>query len=601
MMMQLNQTGKWFIWAFIVLLGASFIAMDLAGLKQDGAPPIAVVNGKEISAEYFDRQLESYMAQTENLDDAQKTMVRRKLLDEMVQRELIKGYINQMGLFASGAEMLNDLTNNPPEGVKQSPAFMTDSIFDIKKYHAWLKDGKTYDIPEMKQYEAMLREEKVPMLQLQTFVAAGFRTTDLEAEFAIAQRETKVKLDIAFAPADSFKVSPSSISEAEIKAYYEAHPDSFWIQNDIARFVSVSAPIVASAQDDSIARSVAQDILNQLNAPDAPKFEEAAQMNSEDKGSAEKGGSLGGMQAMSNWDTTFANAVRTLDSGKISGLVKTPFGYHIIKSNGKKIEEGVEKADVQHILVQVNPGTETVDATKNAIAEARKLVAEDNKSLTEVQTALKAKLNIQIDTSAWLQRSESIQKLGYMRGLSSFGFSKAKATGTVSEPLENSQFVAFVVKAGYEKGGKRSIERFRPQIQSLVAQEKKLALAKAQLEKSLATIQSGAAVSGISIDTTTLISVDGFVPKLGFGNILMPKITKQALNTWGSVLLSDNGAVSVKVKEKTLPDAATLSQLTKQEVATSSRYLAPIVFKDWIQNMKSGKGVVDNLDLLYVE
>lgn len=72
----------------------------------------------------------------------------------------------------------------------------------------------------------------------------------------------------------------------------------------------------------------AQDILNQLK--NNGDFNKLAIENSQDPGSAQKGGDLGFFQRR-RMEQTFDSVAFSMSPGETSGLVRTPFGWHIIK------------------------------------------------------------------------------------------------------------------------------------------------------------------------------------------------------------------------------------------------------------------------------
>ena len=80
------------------------------------------------------------------------------------------------------------------------------------------------------------------------------------------------------------------------------------------------------------------------------RFAEAARKYSED-GSAESGGDLGWNQRGA-LDTTFEDVAFNLPVGTISGIVETPFGYHLVLVEGKKAA-----------------GTESYESARNSIRE----------------------------------------------------------------------------------------------------------------------------------------------------------------------------------------------------------------------------------------
>lgn len=89
-------------------------------------------------------------------------------------------------------------------------------------------------------------------------------------------------------------------------------------------------------------------------------FEDLAKQYGEDA-TKDKGGDLGwfGKGAMI---PEFEEAVAKMEPGQISDLVKTRFGYHIIKLAEKKMEKGEQKWRASHILTRGLPFDQYLDA-----------------------------------------------------------------------------------------------------------------------------------------------------------------------------------------------------------------------------------------------
>lgn len=144
--------------------------------------------------------------------------------------------------------------------------------------------------------------------------------------------------------------------EKDAKAFYDANLDSFKVDE-----VTASHILVAD-------EATAKDILSKLKAGE--KFEDLAKQYGTD-GTKDSGGSLGtfgrGEMVKEFEDVAFA-----LKAGEISDVVKTEFGYHVIKVTDK------------------NQGTKTYEETKDSIKsnlvseEAQKKI-NDLKESTEVK------------------------------------------------------------------------------------------------------------------------------------------------------------------------------------------------------------------------
>ena len=128
----------------------------------------------------------------------------------------------------------------------------------------------------------------------------------------------------------------------------------------------------ASAADKAKAKQKAEELLAQVKAhPD--QFAQIAQKNSQDPGSASKGGDLGYFsRGMIAGGQAFDDAVFGLKKGEVSDIVQSDFGYHIIQAT-----------DVKPAV------TKPFDEVKDAIAkdyvaqQATKSLADDAQGFTD--------------------------------------------------------------------------------------------------------------------------------------------------------------------------------------------------------------------------
>ncbi|CAH2030204.1 peptidylprolyl isomerase [Trichlorobacter ammonificans] len=123
--------------------------------------------------------------------------------------------------------------------------------------------------------------------------------------------------------------SDAKISDEELKSFYEKNQDKF----KTGEQVRASHILVKSEQE-------AKDVLTQLKG--GAKFEDVAKAKSVDS-SASKGGDLGWF-GKGNMVPVFEKTAFALKEGEVSGIVKSEFGFHIIKLTGKRAA-GVRSLD----------------------------------------------------------------------------------------------------------------------------------------------------------------------------------------------------------------------------------------------------------------
>jgi len=115
--------------------------------------------------------------------------------------------------------------------------------------------------------------------------------------------------------------SDSQVSDDELKKFYEKNIDKFKTGEQI----KASHILVKTEKE-------AKDVLAQIKA--GGNFEELAKKNSADA-SAAKGGDLGWF-GKGSMVPAFEKAALALKEGEVSGIVKSDFGFHIIKLTGKR-------------------------------------------------------------------------------------------------------------------------------------------------------------------------------------------------------------------------------------------------------------------------
>jgi peptidyl-prolyl cis-trans isomerase C len=113
----------------------------------------------------------------------------------------------------------------------------------------------------------------------------------------------------------------SNVSDEDLKKFYEQNKDKFKTGEQI----KASHILIKTEQE-------AKTILGQIKA--GGNFEELAKKNSVDS-SAAKGGDLGWF-GKGSMVPAFEKAALALKEGQVSEVVKSDFGYHIIKLTGKR-------------------------------------------------------------------------------------------------------------------------------------------------------------------------------------------------------------------------------------------------------------------------
>jgi peptidyl-prolyl cis-trans isomerase C len=118
------------------------------------------------------------------------------------------------------------------------------------------------------------------------------------------------------------------VTDEEVKAYYDAHPEEFTTDRVKASHILV--------KDEALAKEIKEKL-----AKDPSQFDALAKEHSIDRSNSSKGGDLGffgrGRMVKEFDDVAFA----LTEDGQIAEIVSTRFGYHIVKRTGR--EDGTPK------------------------------------------------------------------------------------------------------------------------------------------------------------------------------------------------------------------------------------------------------------------
>ena len=161
-----------------------------------------------------------------------------------------------------------------------------------------------------------------------------------------------------------------SVTDREIEAHYREHPEEFKQEAEVcASHVLVRVKASPEAKDghpEPEARAMAEKVLAQARG--GADFAELARKSSEDPGSASSGGDLGCFPR-GRMVPEFDQAVFSLEPGSLSDVVKTNFGYHVIRLASVKEEGTLPLATVRERIRQMVT-MEKVEALAGQKAEA---------------------------------------------------------------------------------------------------------------------------------------------------------------------------------------------------------------------------------------
>jgi peptidyl-prolyl cis-trans isomerase D len=353
-------------WLAAVVLSLIGLVFVFWGINWTMTAPnyAAKVNGSEVSVNQVRQSYQQQLAQVErqangSLSEAQRTDIKKRVLDEYVNSEALVTRADALGYRVSDAELL--------KAMSQVPAFQVDGKFDYAHAVALLRaqgrsipeiealfkrDVKLQQLDsaltmssfatptEMKQFRSLTKQQReLAWFTLSAEKYANQATPDdaaLKAYYDAHKFEymTPETVDLRYVEISLSQIgSKVSVDDAQLKAYYEEQklktPERFVAAEQ--RRVSHILLSVANPKDDAAVKAKAEGILKRAQAGE--DFAKLAKEFSQDPGSAAQGGDLGWSERKV-WVVPFADAAYSMKVDEIRGPVKTQFGYHILKLVG---------------------------------------------------------------------------------------------------------------------------------------------------------------------------------------------------------------------------------------------------------------------------
>ncbi len=468
MLKVLRQGRRWVTAFFILAVGGGMVFyLGVGGGSGQRAPGSVVVVGDEsFGLREFGRvraRRESMLQQQLGSEFDPRAM--RDTLDQLAIQSLIESAIlsqeaSALGLAVSKREIERSISTS---------AYFTaeDGRFDPGQFESWVE----YEFGTQRSF---IREQRSAMLASKFMRTVNQLAQVSEGEARQAAIRRMERIQIAFvslgaqAPAADFEPEPDALQafvasqENELRALYEQRSSLYNMPEQVrARHILLSLGADASAEEAAEVELRANQILTQIR--EGADFATLASELSEDPGSKINGGDLG-FFARGQMVKAFDDAAFSLEPGTVSELVKTEYGYHIIRVEEHRDAQQRSFEETREEIAAELMGLEVARTENRAIAD-------------RIADAIRAGANLEDaarDEQLTLQRSDRIQRRpdGYIPDL---GASEAVMAAAFNmEPGQSSERV-------FEVDGSlvliQVMERFAPDenaVEAAVGQERTL-------------------------------------------------------------------------------------------------------------------------------
>ena len=584
------------ILAFIILYIPSFMNQGVAG----NSDVVASVEGRDITVgrfrQEYQRQMQAYRSQFGgNVDERmlKQLGIDQRIVQQMIERETGLAEASRLGITATDEEVRARIAAMP--GLTENGQFIGE-----QRYRQLLQLQNM--TPQ--EFEEEIRSG-VTLQKLHAALTNWITVSDKELEDEYKRRNEKVKLAVVSFPADKFREGLDA-TDAELNTYYEAHKNELKVSEkrkvkyalvdmqairtrtqvsaeDIQRSYEdnkqqYSTPeqvrashilLKTEGKDDATVKKQAEDLLAKVKK--GADFSKLATEFSEDDASKVKGGDLdffGKGQMVPEFD----KAAFSMKPGEISDLVKTQYGYHIIKLTEKK--DATTKS-----LDEVRAQIEDQIKWDRAQTEAQRIADDVAKSLkqpADIDTFAKGR-GLTVGESALFTKDEPIAGLGMAPAISQRAFELKD--GEVSEAIRTPQGFAFITVTGRQDAYVPKLDEVKAKVRDEVIKKKATDVARQKAATIGAQMKSGdfnaaAKAAGLEVKTTDFILRGAPIGDVGVSPAVDSVAFAMQPNAVSDPIVTDNGTVIVKVLERQDPpatDVATGKTTLKTELVNERR------------------------------
>lgn len=360
-LMRRKKRLKAILWLVIFSLALGMLLFFVPGVNIGNVTTdtsAATVDGQSIPINEFvstyRRMVKQYSDRGKNRIDPEtlKAMgLPKQVLDELVTERVLQSVASRFGI---------EVTEDEIRRAIESYSYFQDQgkFIGVERYKALLSAN---DISVEEFERSMRHSQLVKKLRAILTDSLDVRESELREEFSRSNQQTQVYYSLL--KLDDFRKRVRPV-EADLRSYFDGHKASYQVKEKRrAQYLEITIPAVLAGASplpteqeildawnkkshedtveaahillkvddpakDAEVKAKAEAILKKVKSGES--FAELARKNSQDTGSASQGGYLGPFQR-GQMVKEFEDAAFALKPGETSDLVRTQYGYHIIR------------------------------------------------------------------------------------------------------------------------------------------------------------------------------------------------------------------------------------------------------------------------------
>jgi peptidyl-prolyl cis-trans isomerase D len=634
MLDRMRRHRNWLKWSLVLLI-VPFAFYFLPDFLSDqtsaaGASPneiVADVDGREVTAGQFQRRFQTQMQAYQqayggniNAQLLRQLGIEQQILQQMVDEQAALAEAERQGIRVSDEELSAQILS--------FPAFQENGQFVGQQRYAMILRNNRPPLT-VSDFEEQMRRSMV-LDKFRKALTEWISVNDAELQSEYKSRNEKAKLQVVALTADKFR-DKVTVTDADVASYFESRKAEYRIgerrklkylviDQEQARQKAAVSPTEVQAfynnnlqqyqtpeqvrashillktegKDEAAVRKQAEDLLKQAKA--GGDFAALATKYSEDEGSKENGGDLDyfGRGRMVG---EFENVAFTLQPGQISDLVKTQYGFHIIKVADKK---PATTRSLEEVRAEITDQLKFQKAQQAVQAQARTLdeQIDDPSDLDRV-----AKANgLTVRESDFFTREEPVPGLGAAPGVAQQAFTLKD--GEVSGAIPSPQGPVFITVTGKQDPTVPKLEDVKARVRDDAIQARATELSRQRAAEIAAALRgakdfaAAAKAQGLESKDTELIARGATLPDIGVSQEVDKIAFALPVGGVSEPIVTGNGTVIVRVAER---DEVTDAEYKEGRDAFRAQLLSERqgrFFTSWMTKAKQRMKIEINDDVL---
>lgn len=362
-MEKVRSVTKYFMWfaaaAFVFSMAIGFGTNIFTKNKQEDENVIAKVDEESITLMDYSNALRSRLQSISGAlgtDPIRERQLSESVINQLITDKIINDILKERKISISEEQVIKLIRENPPAEVTQNPDFWMGEQFDFDRYFELLKDPRASQF--VRAYAASIMEN-FPMSILRGEVSSMARVTSGEAIEELFEDSVEVRIEYVQLPLENWKSNETSVSAEE---FYENNKEMFR-RNYLLKLGYVSFPISIDEQAIQETKELANSIAERARTDSFDLL--VRQYSYFPEGRA----LFNGWVKVRNLSRDFAVALAGTREGRVSGLIETNKGFHILKL----LDRQRDSVKIEEIFIPVFP---SYDEFQRSSGQAWKLVKE---------------------------------------------------------------------------------------------------------------------------------------------------------------------------------------------------------------------------------